>query len=546
MAIPSVAGEAFPQPDPLGVPALLRSTALILILSVLTLLMGFAVQVVLAAKLGTSPEMDAYFVAITLPTAITMISLVTFAPVMVPVLKQRLSFGGMREARDTFTQVHNLVGLLMLPVVGVIILGAGPVIRLAAPGFDPQTVELAAGLLQIMIIGAFFDTLRGLQSAFYYSQERFFLPQFVPIVNHFIILLSVLFLLDRVGLPGLALGWTAGSLAMFVLLFIGPVRGPRIRLKFDLKDPGLRQVGVLLFPAAMVALLSQATPFVDRLVASLLPSGSISYLGYGSKMLEILMRTVPMGVGLAVFPIISDHAARRDWGKLNETITTALRWTVLGSLPIATVVVLLRESLVALAFQRGAFDEVATAGVAEALAWYALALIPASLIYIFHRVFYALQDPWTLMRVGGLGLVGTIFLDIALSRLLGFSGIAIAFLSISVVLAIAMAIIVKGRFLAFPASRIVWVTGQATVAALVMGEAMAGLGWLVGTGSEGSAALALYVMGSLLLGTGAYLLVLRILGNPEVRSGEAILKERAGRWLQKAWARSAGSPRLKD
>lgn len=137
------------------------------------------------------------------------------------------------------------------------------------------------------------------------------------------------------------------------------------------------------------------------------------------------MRTIPMGIVLAIFPIFSQHVGQNNWRKLQRSILSGLRLMLLGVVPIAVMVAALRKPLIILLFQRGAFDQLASENVTLILKWYAVAFIPTSIIYIFNHVFYALKNFRILLKVGILNLFATAALNFILSRYLGFEGIAI-------------------------------------------------------------------------------------------------------------------------
>lgn len=518
------------EPITSGAPPMMRSLVTIISLSVLTLALGFLVQVVLAARLGTSREMDAYLVAITVPALISSAALVAFPASLVPVLKEQFTLGKAQEARTTFTQTFSIVGLCMLGIAAAVFLGAGLVIEVAAPGFDAETARLSTGLVRIMIVGVLFDVSRGVLSAYFYAQERFFLPQFVPIINHLIMLFGALYLLKPMGLRGLALAWDIGSVAMFMTLFLDTMSKRGFEFGFSLRHPGLRRAMRMFAPAISVAILNQATLFVDRQVASTLPEGSISYLGYGSKMLEILMRTVPMAVALALFPLLSQRATQKEWEKLSEAIRSGTRWMILGTVPLAIAVATLRVPLVTLLFERGVFDRGATVGVAEAVGWYAWVLIPGALIFLFTFAFFSLQEASLLARIAIINLGLTALLDVLLAKLLGFSGMPVSSLTLNVLWVIVMGTMLAKRFLVFSRGAILAFGRQVGAAAVGMGLAASLLWSLVRSQGDQGLLFAVETFVISFVAMAVYVLILHMLGNPDLQTLEKLINVRTAGW----------------
>ena len=126
----------------------LRSSALILVLSGLTLVLGFAVQVALAATLGTSREMDIFLVAVTLPTLLTAVSLAVSTGFLVPALNERVSARGGEAATALAGVAVRRSALAALAIVAALEVAAVPSIRVVAPGLDPGAVRDAAVLLR--------------------------------------------------------------------------------------------------------------------------------------------------------------------------------------------------------------------------------------------------------------------------------------------------------------------------------------------------------------------------------------------------------------
>jgi putative peptidoglycan lipid II flippase len=415
----------------------LTRSALILVLSGLTLALGLAVQVVLAAKLGVGRAMDIFLAASTLPTLITTVAFSAFAYFLVPLLK--MQDAAPPETRACLVgRVVRFTALLSLAALLLLMAAAPWLIRFLVPGFDAGSGRSAAWLLRIMAAGCFFDIMRSALTAVEYSRERFLLPQLAPSVNHLLMLLSALFFLAPFGLTGLAIAWAAGSIAMFVMV-AGALRGVPLLASGDARDHTAgRTTRALAMPVMFVVAVGQLVPVIDRLVASTLEPGAISALGYGSKMLDILLRTVPMAIGLAAFPVFSARAAKEDWQGLATAFSSAFRWLVVAVVPIAATVVVFRLELVRILFERGVFDQQATLSVASTCGWYAAALVPAAMVHLLQALLFALRRGWVLGAVGAGSLLTTALLDVALSRLVGVQGIAIAFLCVAGVQLIAV------------------------------------------------------------------------------------------------------------
>jgi putative peptidoglycan lipid II flippase len=504
-----------------------ENSTIILSLSLVTLGLGFAVQVVLAASLGVGRRMDVFLVASTLPTLVASVAISVFAYVLVPLLKEQ-------EASAPYAHAL-LVGRIarataVLAVSAALALGvAAPwLVGVLAPGFDAASAATAARLLRIMAVGAGFDILRCALTGLEYSRERFLLPQLAPSLHHALLLASALLLLRPLGLTGLALGWTAGSIAMF-LCVAGAARGV---LRAGHRGPKTGEPGTalrdLLLPVVAVVAAGQLAPVVDRLVASTLEPGAISALGYGSKLLEILLRTVPMAIGLAAFPVLSARAARNDWVGLADAFTAAARRLLLAVAPVAAIVVTLRVEIVQVLFERGAFDRIATAQVAAACGWYTVAFVPAAVLYLLQSLVLALRRAWALVAVGGGALLATAVLDVTLSRAIGFLGIAVAYLCVVSLQCVAVSWYLARAWPALAPRRLgplaLQVGGGVGGVVLALGWA---LPWVWPAGSGGALAR---VSAGAAAACVVYVTVLVAAGNGEVRHGMSEIARLLRRW----------------
>lgn len=137
---------------------------------------------------------------------------------------------------------------------------------------------------------------------------------------------------------------------------------------------------------------------------------------------------------MAIFPLVSLQASRKDWNELSALIIDGIRWILIAGLPLSMLVFMFREPLISALFERGSFGQADTLNVAHVLLWYSVAFLPASLLLLHNQLFMALQRHRSLVVIWGINLAGTAVLDLVLSQIFGYSGIAVAYLVISLVI----------------------------------------------------------------------------------------------------------------
>ncbi|MDY6951926.1 MAG: lipid II flippase MurJ, partial [Thermodesulfobacteriota bacterium] len=174
------------------------------------------------------------------------------------------------------------------------------------------------------------------------------------------------------------------------------------------------------------AAVYQMNVIVGRFLASLLPEGSVSYLYYADRLVQFPLGVFAMAMATAVLPSLSRQAAAQDMDGLRASYAYALKLVFFISIPAMTGLIVLRDPIVKLLFERGAFDQVTTQRTAEALVYYALGLWAVSGTRIVIAAFYALQDTKTPVKIAVVSLLANMVLSVVLMGPLGHGGLALA------------------------------------------------------------------------------------------------------------------------
>ena len=188
----------------------------------------------------------------------------------------------------------------------------------------------------------------------------------------------------------------------------------------------MKRVAALMAPSVLGLAVTQLNVLVNTFLASYLPEGSISYLYYADRLLEFPMGIFAIAVATAVLPVMSEQAARKDWGNLRETLSFALRLVFFVTLPAMIGLIVLRQPILNLLFQRGAFTAHSTEMTAQALLYYSLGLAGFAGVRIIVPAFYSLQDTKTPVKVALVTLVTNGVLGALLMHPLKHGGLALA------------------------------------------------------------------------------------------------------------------------
>jgi putative peptidoglycan lipid II flippase len=392
--------------------------------------LGFVRDMVVARAFGAGPVTDAFFVAFRIPNILRrVLAEGALSTAMIPVFTDYVST---RERPELVRMLRAVLGLALIALTVTTmlgILGAPWVVRVIAPGFtsDPGQAELAVRLTRIMFPYLLLVGLAAMATGVLNSHDRFFAGAIGSAVLNVGMIAAVLLLASHVEPPivSLAIGVLVGGLGQ-LLVQLPDVSACRLLLapSAELRHPAIARITRLLLPAVFGLAAVQVMVFVNTLLASLLPLGSISYLYYADRVMEFPLGVFGIALASASLPVMSRQAATGDHRALAGTLSFALRLALYVSLPATVGLVMLRTPIVRVLFERGRFGPAETAATAEALAWYAFGLAAFAGSRIAAQVFYALGEAGTAVRWGIVSIAANVVAALALMRWFGFAGLA--------------------------------------------------------------------------------------------------------------------------
>ena len=190
--------------------------------------------------------------------------------------------------------------------------------------------------------------------------------------------------------------------------------------------PGLKQVGILIPPVVLGGAVYQINIVVGTLLGSLLPQGSVTYLYFADRLVQFPLGIFAIAAATAVLPSLSRQAAAGELAALRNTFSQALKLVFFITIPAMVGLIILREPIIALLFQRGEFNAQATRLTSQALLYYALGLGAFSAVKIVTTTFFAMHDTRTPIRMAGIAIFANIILGMVLMKPLAHGGLALA------------------------------------------------------------------------------------------------------------------------
>ncbi len=400
--------------------------------TLLSRILGFLRDMVIANFFGAGMAADAFFVAFRIPNLWRrLVGEGSLTISFIPVYAEYLTRQPEEETRKVTHAAFTIAGviLLILTVLGMVF---SPIlIRMIAPGFIqiPEKFELTVTLNRFIFPYLFFMGLFALSMGILNSYRHFFAPAIAPIFLNLSIITSVFLFFHVFTVPvmTLALGVLAGGVIQF--LFQIPFlwkKGITFRFNFNLRNPAIKRMGLLMVPGLVGTGLFQINTFIDMIFASFLPSGSVSYLFFADRLIEFPLGIFAIAIGMASLPSFSGLASEGKMEELKKTLSFTFRLVSFISVPAMVGLIALKTPITNVLFQRGLFDYSATEKTAYALLFYSVGLWAIAGSRIIAPAFYSLQDTWTPMRIALICLGANVIFRAILILPLEHGGLALA------------------------------------------------------------------------------------------------------------------------
>jgi putative peptidoglycan lipid II flippase len=410
---------------------LLRALATVSSLTMVSRVLGYARDFFIARIFGASLVTDAFFVAFKIPNLLRrMFAEGAFSQAFVPILAEHKNRDpdGVQGLID---RVATLLFLVLVLSAAIGMVAAPLIVYITAPGFaaDPGKFALTVQLLRITFPYIVFISLVALSAGILNTWSRFAVPAITPALLNVSFIAGAVLFADRFDPPVLVLAWAVFAGGLLQLAFQVPFLlrlGVMPRWRFDLKHPGVRRVLTLMVPAAFGVSVSQISILINQVFASFLPTGSVSWLYYADRLMELPAGVLGVAAGTILLPSLSRHHASANAADYSKLLDWGLRITVLLAVPAAVALAVLSLPLVATLFHYGRFTADDAWMTRSALVAYSVGLTGMILVKILAPGFYAKQNVTTPVKIGVFTLVATQAMNLAFVGPLQHAGLALA------------------------------------------------------------------------------------------------------------------------
>ncbi len=387
----------------------------------LSRVLGLARELIFAGLFGAGRGMDAFLTAFRAPNLLRdLFAEGALSTAFVTVFSQRIAKEGDQSAWKLAAKMMTLTTIFMSLVSLLGVIFAAQFIGFLAPGFSAEKAALTIELTRIMYPFILMVSLAALVMGMLNSRNLFTAP---ALASSFFNIGSIAggvafgWWIDphfgEKSLIGLALGTLLGGLLQLGVQIPSLYKaGFRFMLDFNWRDPGVRQVLLLMLPAVIAASAVQVNVMINSIFASYLGDGPVSWLSYAFRLMQLPLGVFGVAVATVTLPVISRASALGEMGRFSATLARAMRLAVFLTFPSAVGLIMLAQPIIALIYQRGKFHDADSLHTAEALQFYAIGLVGYSCIKVLAPAFYAINRKWTPMTVS--------FISIGLNLLLNW------------------------------------------------------------------------------------------------------------------------------
>ena len=389
----------------------------------------------LTGLLGAGVALDAFVVMMKIPSVFRrLFAEGAFNQAFIPVLAEYKENNSIKETKDLINFTFGALASTLLCVTILALLATPIFVMIFAPGFylEPLKKELATDILQITFPYLFFISLVALSGSILNSYERFSLPALTPLFYNLSLIVAAIWFAPSLELPIYAIAWAvffAGIIQVLIQIPSLMKLGLLPKFKINFQHPGVRKVMFLMVPGIIAGGVSQINMLVDTILASLLPTGSPSWLYVSDRLMQLPLGIFAIAIATVILPRLSNLFASENKEQFSSTLDWSMRLIFIIGVPAVIGLVMLAEPIILTLFERGEFRSADSSMASSSLIALAFGLLAFMLIKILTPSFFARQQPKKPMYVALASMILNAFLAWLLAFHLGYAHVGLALAS---------------------------------------------------------------------------------------------------------------------
>ena len=423
---------------------LIRTTALVTVVIILSKMFGLMRDVITAGYFGTGVENDAYASAYTLFYFPVLLFNSCITATIVPLFVEEREKYSLRHSNHFASNALNLFILAALIISAVMYAFAEPIVNLIYR-FDAEGIALTVKLTRIMMLGLAFNVASIVISSLLNAMEKFMAAQLTGFPLSVAVIVAVVAFSGKCGIEAVAWGVFAASVLQVVVLIPFLFGWFTYEPVIDLKDKRFHRLLKLAGPAVLSMGISEINHLIDRSLASGLPVGSISAMNYAYKLITFLLGVLMVPLTTIMFSRMSKQAADDNQQGVLASLRRSIVLISLVALPIVAIAMVLSNDVVKMIYMRGNFTLESVLLTGSVLLFYLIGVPSFGMRDYLNRTFHAIQDTKTPFAVACLTVCLNIILNLILRRFMGARGLALATSLSSYVGSLTMFVLLRKR-----------------------------------------------------------------------------------------------------
>ncbi|MBE6062399.1 MAG: murein biosynthesis integral membrane protein MurJ [Clostridium butyricum] len=406
--------------------SLLKSTVIIMIVSLISKLLGFIRDMLIANNFGAGMYTDAYNIAVTIPETIFTLVGLAISTAFLPMLSKIQAKNGQKEMYNFANNVINILFVVSLIFFIVTSIFSKEIVKILANGFSEEALGIAVRLTRITLINLLFLSVNACFTSMLQVNEDFVIPSILGLFFNLPMILYLL-LFTNYDIVGLTIANVIGNIFRIIVQIPSLIsHGYKYKPFMTLKDKRLREIGILILPVIIGAGANSLNMIVDKNIASSLSQGAISALDYGQKLIIFINTIITTSIANVAYPVMANMRNNGDMDGFIQTLKKSISYLAFLLIPITFGAVILGEDIVKNVYERGQFNQYAVHMTTLAFAGYGVGIFFTGIRDILNSTLFSMRKTKITTINGIIGVIINIGFSITLSKYFGILGIALA------------------------------------------------------------------------------------------------------------------------
>ncbi|KEH86324.1 MULTISPECIES: murein biosynthesis integral membrane protein MurJ [Clostridium] len=404
-----------------------RFASQVMIITILSKLMGFWRDALIAKEFGTTYETSAYMMSLNVSSILFGLMGLAITTTFIPMLTRSLREKGKDDMYEFGNTVINII-IILTTIIGVLGWKFAPqIVKIVACGYTGEIYDLTVQLTRLSVINVVFIGLTSGYTAILQTMDNFAAPSLVGVAMNICIIIYLLFTKNTT-IEGLTIATIIGNGSQILVQIPWLIKNKyKYSCKINFKDPRLKEMMTLILPVLIGIGINQINTLVDNNVASNLNEAAVSVIQYANRLNSLVYGIFATSIITVIYPTLAKYI---NAGEIKEDfkkyLSKAINNINLIMFPATVGIIVLRTNIISVAFKRGVFDEKSVEATAIALLFLAIGTGVLGIRDIYNRAFYAIQDTKTPMKNSAIGVLTNVVLDITLVKFMGVGGLTLA------------------------------------------------------------------------------------------------------------------------